>query len=222
MNHETRPPRDLEELLHRARRLAGHRVAPPLLEDGEAGSLLHQKGKLGQLLERVLGATAGSAQRPDFPDLGVELKTIPVDASGKPRESTFVSSLSLVDADQAEWEVSAVRRKLQKVLWIPLVTQGDARVLGAPLLWQPTCEQEQVLRADFDDIMGMIAIGNVEGLTARVGRWLQARPKAAHGGVRTRAYGAREEPLSVLPRGFYLRASFTGALLEDPGTLAGA
>jgi DNA mismatch repair protein MutH len=66
----------------------------------------------------------------------------------------------------------------------------------------------------------MIAIGKVEDLTARVGRWLQARPNAAHAGKRTRAYGEEGEPMLALPRGLYLRARFTGALLADPHTLA--
>jgi DNA mismatch repair protein MutH len=130
-----------------------------------------------------------------------------------------VASFSLADADDATWEHSPVRHKLTHVLWVPvLLGEADAR-FGAPLFWRPSQEQEQVLRADFDDIMGMVAIGNVEGLTARVGRWLQARPKAAHGAVRTLAY-CDEGPQLALPRGFYLRARVTEALLRDPLTLA--
>jgi DNA mismatch repair protein MutH len=62
----------------------------------------------------------------------------------------------------------------------------------------------------------------VERLTAHVGLWLQARPKAAHGRIRRRAFGPEGEPLLAMPRGFYLRARFTTALLADPGTLIGA
>ena len=77
------------------------------------------------------------------------------------------------------------------------------------------------MRADFEEIVGMVAIGKVEDLTAHVGTWLQARPKAAHSRVRTRAYGADGEPLSILPRGFYLRARFTRELLEAHGSPSG-
>jgi DNA mismatch repair protein MutH len=63
--------------------------------------------------------------------------------------------------------------------------------------------------------MGILGSGRVEGLTARTGRWLQARPKAAHGRTRTRAYGPEGEPIESLPRGFYLRARFTEAILRD-------
>jgi DNA mismatch repair protein MutH len=218
--HELAPPRSLEELKARAAWLSGREVAE--LEGTALGPMLRRKGKLGQLIERILGATAGSLSAPDFPELGVELKTIPLDALGRPRESTFVCSLSLADADTAEWASSAARAKLCHVLWVPVLVDEPSIRLGTPWFWTPTPAQEAVLRADFDDIMGMIAIGKVEDLTARVGRWLQARPKAAHSGVRTRAYGAGDEPLAALPRGFYLRTSFTGALQKDPATLKGA
>lgn len=223
------PPQDLSELRQRAHALSGRSLQDVALEFGDAWlasapaqqhrPLLRRKGKLGQLVERVLGATAGSRQEPDFPGLGVELKTIPLHADGRPRESTFVASFSLADAEDATWEESPVRHKLAHVLWVPILTgEGEPR-FGAPLFWRPSREQEQVLRADFDDIMGMVAIGNIEGLTAHVGRWLQARPKAANGAVRTLAYGA-EGPELALPRGFYLRARVTEALLRDPQTLA--
>jgi DNA mismatch repair protein MutH len=228
------PPRDLDQLMQRASALAGRCLAElanelssdTLEAQPPAPGMLHRKGKAGQLLERALGADAGSLSVPDFRALGVELKTIPVDAHGKPRESTFVCSLSLSDADQAEWLSSGVRKKLAHVLFMPIV--HDARVrdgrptLGQPLFWRPTRQQEAVLRADFDDLLGMIALGQIERVTARLGRWLQLRPKAAHGRVRTRAYGADGEPVSAMPRGFYLRARVTGALMRDPYTLCGA
>jgi DNA mismatch repair protein MutH len=186
----------------------------------------HRKGKTGQLVERALGASAGSLSSPDFVGLGVELKTIPVDALGRPRESTFVCSLSVADAEHAEWASSSVRGKLAHVLFVPVVypdaTRNDRGAsLGTPLFWQPTAAQESVLRADFDDLMGLIALGGIEALTAKLGHWLQVRPKAAHGGVRTRAYGPDGEYLETIPRGFYLRARFTGALLRDPRALPG-
>jgi DNA mismatch repair protein MutH len=217
-------PRDLAELRERAELLSGTCVAELERAHGlaDSASMVHRKGKLGQLIERVLGASAGSAREPDFPALGVELKTIPVDELGRPRESTFVASLPLSEADEVEWESSVVRAKLAHVLWVPVVTAGGERRLGRPLFWEPTPAQEAVLRADFDDIMGLASLGRLEELTAHVGRWLQARPKAAHSRIRTRAYGADDEPLHALPRGFYLRARFTGALLRDPATLEGA
>ena len=214
------PPRDEAELLVRARALAGLTLEELARGHGDllAGHAVRTKGKVGELLERVLGATGGSSKVHDFPELRVELKSIPVDVASKPRESTFVCALSVDDPDREEWETSWVRRKLARVLWIPIVTpraEGVARTIGNALLWSPTTEQDAILRADFDDVMGTIGIGGIEGLTAHMGRWLQARPKAAHGRVKTTAYGADGEAIATTPRGFYLRTKFTGAILQN-------
>ena len=217
-----RPPRDVAELLARARLLEGAALTEVSLRSaGDEPSTRRTKGSVGQLLERALGADGGSASAPDFAELGVELKTIPLDAQGRVRESTFVCRLSLRAVDELDFEASPVFAKLRQVLWVPIVRDlGRARV-GRALLWSPTPAQQAVLRADFDDLVGMIALGHIESVTARLGRWLQLRPKAAHGRVRTRAFD-REGPLLTMPRGFYLRARFTSALLRDPETLAGS
>lgn len=211
----TSPPRDLPDLTKRAAQLAGVSLRELFLraERDMPELSARSKGKVGELLEQVLGATAGSRPVPDFPELGVELKTLPLDDQGRPRESTFVCSLSLVDADRLEWSDSPVRSKLAHVLWVPILGEGAARQVGSPFFWRPTEEQEAVLRADFEEIVGMIAIGQVEALTAHIGEYLQARPKASHSHVRTRAYGEDDEPIEALPRGFYLRAKFTRELV---------
>jgi DNA mismatch repair protein MutH len=206
------PPRDEAELLARARDLSGMAM--------DAGGL-HGKGKAGERVERALGATGGSSATWDFPELRIELKTIPVDGrTGTPRESTFVCAVSLADAERAEWDRSWARAKLSRVLWVPILVDGDdARRIGQPRLWSPTAEQDRVLAGDFEEIMGRVGIGDIEGITARVGRWLQLRPKAAHGRVRTVVPGADGERVSTVPRGFYLRATFTGAILRDPAAM---
>jgi DNA mismatch repair protein MutH len=218
------PPRDESELMARTHALFGctlddlaARLGRPL---GATG--VHGKGKVGELLERALGATGGPRAAWDFPALRVELKTVPVDVQGSPTESTFVCSVSLRDADRAEWATSWVRAKLARVLWVPVTREADgARTIAEGRLWSPTAEQERVLAADYGEILGRVGAGGVEGVSARVGRWLQLRPKAAHGGVRTRAPAEDGGTLWTVPRGLYLRARFTGAILRDPRAMPG-
>ncbi|HVH41291.1 MAG TPA: DNA mismatch repair endonuclease MutH [Labilithrix sp.] len=216
------PPASIDELLARAQTLTGTAVGEVLRLLGLAASTdpVRTKGSAGETLERALGATGGSSQVLDFPELGVELKTIPVTAEGTPLESTYVCTLSLADADLQEWDTSWVRAKLARVLFVPLVgvhgTPWQERVVGRPLLWTPTREQDSVLQGDFDDVVGLIGVGRIEELTAHRGRWLQVRPKARDGSVRTIAWGSGGEAIATVPRGFYLRARFTGALLADP------
>lgn len=218
-------PRDAPELIERALALEGHTLGEiaAVLGMSTEGSGSSTKGTAGEIVERALGAAGGSAATHDFPHLGIELKTIPVDERGRPRESTFVCTLPLAGADRASWADSWVRRKLEYVLWVPIVTPPRTRLaersLGRAVLWRPTAQQEAVLAADFDEIVGLIGAGRVEALDARVGRWLQARPKAAHGRVRTAAFGPEGERIAALPRGFYLRSRLTGAILRDPAAL---
>ncbi|HEY5146182.1 MAG TPA: MutH/Sau3AI family endonuclease, partial [Polyangiaceae bacterium] len=213
------PPRDADELVGRARALDGVSIDELARLSGVRvdGAPVSTKGKMGELLERVLGATGGSVATWDFPELAIELKTIPVDARGVPSESTFVCAVSLLDAERAEWETSWARAKLSRVLWVPVTGDvGSERRVGSARLWSPSAEQEGILQGDFEEIFGRIAASGIEDISARVGRWLQLRPKAAHGGVRTRAPGGDEGDVATVPRGFYLRARFTGAILRDP------
>lgn len=218
-------PPSVEALLARARGLEGTAVGEiaRALRLDTRGDAVRTKGTGGAILERALGATGGSTREVDFPALGVELKTIPVDARGAPVESTYVCTLSLADAEEQEWATSWVRAKLARVLFVPLV--GDdgvawtARRVGASVLWSPTPAQESVLRADFDEVVGLVGVGRIEELTAHLGRWMQVRPKAANGRVRTIAWGAEGEAIATVPRGFYLRTRFTGAILADPSAV---
>jgi DNA mismatch repair protein MutH len=217
----TSPPSSVDELVERARALAGRTVAELARELGVAAPAGGRgtKGRVGELVERALGASGGGGARVhDFPDLGVELKTIPVDETGAPLESTFVCAVRL-DED-VDFASSWVAAKLARVLFVPVVGRrtlpSPARAFASPVLWEPTAAQRSQLSADYDDIMGLIGAGRVEDVTAHLGRWLQLRPKARDGSARTVAFGAEGERIPTVPRGFYLRPTFTRALLEDP------
>ncbi|WP_445402263.1 DNA mismatch repair endonuclease MutH [Zobellella sp. An-6] len=213
-----RPP-NIEVLLARAERLSG-------LSLGElAGQLAlpvpahlrRDKGWVGHLLELALGASAGSKPEQDFPELGVELKSIPVDAGGRPLETTFVCVAPLTDVAGLDWQHSNVRNKLARVLWIPVLGErnippGD-RIIGQPLLWTPEQEEERLLRQDWEELMELISLGRVQEISARHGQVLQLRPKAANGRALTEAVGPQGQPIMTRPRGFYLKTAFTGALL---------
>lgn len=211
------PPRDLDDLRARAFALAGRRVddAARALGLATVERGLHTKGKMGELVERLLGATGGSTATHDFPSLEVELKTVPVDREGRPRESTYVCRVSLAEAERAEWNDSWARRKLSHVLFVPVIVDGEP-TFAQPVFFRPTSAQERVLRADFEDLLGAIGAGHVEDLTARDGQVLQLRPKAKDGSVRTLAFDRDGTPIETSPRGFYMRARYVGAILRDP------
>ena len=223
----TSPPDSESALLEQAQRLAG-------LTLGELGVLAglpvpadfkRDKGWTGVLLERWLGASAGSKPEQDFAVLGVELKTIPVDSLGRPLETTFVCVAPLTGNSGVTWESSHVRHKLTRVLWIPVEGSREipvaSRRVGSPLLWSPSVQEEQQLRMDWEELMDLIVLGQVESITARHGEVLQLRPKAANSKALTEAVGQHGQPILTLPRGFYLKKNFTRALLARHFLLQG-
>lgn len=213
-------PQTLEQLLSQAQSIAG-------LTFGELADELHipvppdlkrDKGWVGMLLERALGATAGSKAEQDFSHLGVELKTLPINSEGYPLETTFVSLAPLVQNSGVKWENSHVRHKLSCVLWMPI--EGSRHIplrerhIGAPILWKPTAEQERQLKQDWEELMDLIVLGKLDQITARIGEVMQLRPKGANSRAVTKGIGKNGEIIDTLPLGFYLRKEFTAQILN--------
>lgn len=213
-------PQTLEQLLSQAQSIAG-------LTFGELADELHipvpidlkrDKGWVGMLLERALGATAGSKAEQDFSHLGVELKTLPINAEGYPLETTFVSLAPLVQNSGVKWENSHVCHKLSCVLWMPI--EGSRHIplrerhIGAPIFWKPTAEQERQLKQDWEELMDLIVLGKLEQITARIGEVMQLRPKGANSRAVTKGIGKNGEIIDTLPLGFYLRKEFTAQILN--------
>jgi DNA mismatch repair protein MutH len=208
------------ELLTRAQALAGMSLRALAERLGQpVPDLRRAKGWTGQILELALGATAQSRASPDFPELGIELKTLPVTRQGKPVESTFVCTIPLLDEGHVEWRQSRVYCKLRRVLWVPIDGRVDLdpseRLVGSAFLWSPNESEEAALRADWEELAGRIGAGQVEELTGYQGQYLQVRPKGANSQARRRAAEADGSFTTVLPRGFYLRPAFTQALLAN-------
>ncbi|HKN03178.1 MAG TPA: DNA mismatch repair endonuclease MutH [Buttiauxella sp.] len=215
------PPENEQILLAQAQKLAGYTLGELAALAGLSipKDLKRDKGWIGVLLELWLGASAGSKPEQDFAALGIELKTIPVDRTGHPLETTFVCVAPLTGNTGVVWETSHVRHKLKRVLWIPV--EGERQIplaerhIGSPLLWEPSAEEERQLRMDWEELMDLIVLGQVERITARHGEVLQLRPKAANSKALTDAIGADGAPILTLPRGFYLKKNFTAALLAN-------
>lgn len=208
-------PHTVEQLMEAARALEGAALGEVAEAHGLAvpADLKRQKGWVGSLLETVLGASAGNDAEPDFPHLGVELKTIPVDKKG-PRESTWVCTAPY-DGIEATWEASRVRKKLARVLWVPVQADGPVgeRVIGAPILWSPDEREEAALRGDWEGVADAIRDRSLHLLRSKHGEALQIRPKAANNKQWVWVLDDEANWVRATPLGFYLRRTFTTRLL---------
>ena len=213
------PPRSEAELLERADAVAGRTLGEVASQHGPPVPATTRRGKgwTGTVIEHALGANAGSRPEPDFRLISVELKTIPIGPGGRPLESTYVCTVPLAGDARPDWRDSNVCRKLARVLWVPF--EGDRAIplperrIGAALLWSPSREEEAALANDWETLMDRVVLGRVEEISAREGECMQIRPKAANAAARRLAIGASGARVPTLPRGFYLRADFTAAIL---------
>lgn len=211
-----------KELLDLCQKIAGITIyeLANMLNISCPASLKSNKGWIGQLLEIYLGVNSNNLPIPDFPHLGIELKTIPVNMKTlNPTESTFVCTARLNDINFV-WEKSIVYQKLCKVLWIPIETSPKLslqnRRIGKSFLWQPTQQQAIILKNDWYELTEIFGLGKLELLSAKYGKYLQVRPKAADCKSKLINYKSINGGfIQTVNRGFYLRASFTKKILAD-------
>lgn len=215
------PPLTEDELMMRCQRLAGKTLGMIATELGimVPDNLLRHKGWVGHLLELYLGADAGNKAEPDFINLGIEMKTLPLNAQGQPKESTYVCTVSMSQSGELSWQDSWISRKLAHVLWVPVEAEATIpladRYVGNAWLWQPNDQQNFVLQHDWEELMDRIVLGEQSEITAKEGEYLQIRPKAANSRVLVNGVSSLGSIEKINPKGFYLRATFTRQLLEQ-------
>lgn len=212
------PLKSEADLLLRCRVIEGYTLAHLAMVLG--GSIppdpLKRKGWVGQAVELALGASAKSKAIPDFSELDIELKTIPINHKGKPCESTFVTSIALLTIHKAQWKTSLCYRKLKRVLWLPI--EADVAIpfaqrrIGQAFLWSPSEKEEGILSQDWLELSTMIGTGRLHEINASNGQYLQVRPKAANAQSLCFGFDEYGKKVLTLPRGFYLRRRFTQSL----------
>jgi len=214
------PPKTQAELLARTSLIAGLSLAELAHTHAQSvpSSLLHAKGWVGQLIEQSLGASAGSRAEPDFPQLGIELKTLPINANGYPKETTYVCTVPL-NEPATSWESSWLRQKLNKVLWLPIEADPELAIaqrrIGTAILVELSPQQDEQLKQDWLEHMELIATGRISEICAQHGTYLQVRPKAANNKALRETTDEDGQIIKTLPRGFYLRTAFTAEILAQ-------
>ncbi len=185
-------------------------------------NLKSAKGWLGNFIELLLGATAAATAQMDLVELGIELKTIPVNQDYKAIESTYVCTLDS-NARMINFHDSWVCKKLSKVLFVPILVDKNKILteykILKPFLWQPDLTSFNIIAQDYNEITEIFYSGNGHSLTAKYGTYLHLRPKAANAAQANYYldHNANQSPLG--PKGFYLRTIFTNKLLQQYLTL---
>ena len=175
-------PETEQELLQRAASLQGKNLQYLATALGITLStkLLQDKGLVGQMLERYLGANAGNQARPDFPALGIELKSISMNRYGKPATGIFISNIPAQLRVLPLWQECSVYQKLCRVLWIPVEAKQAGKAfatlrLGTPVLWSPSSVVMTALQRDWEELMRQICLGSWDMSNKQQGEHLYIR-----------------------------------------------
>jgi len=217
---QTSPPNSEQELLDRCRTITGKTILELAnIFNQKIPTTLHQaKGWIGTLIEWHLGADSANKSQPDFSNLGIELKTLPLNAQYQPQESTYICTASL-NPNLEVWRTSRVYKKLAHVLWVPIEASSQIpipkRRIGTPILWKPCPKIETILKQDWEELTEILQLGQIAKLSAKQGTYLQIRPKAAHSHILTSTLDEQGEVILTGPKGFYLRSVFTKIILAN-------
>jgi len=215
-----RPPASLDELDERCVGIAGRTIGEVARRYGYRvpRTLQTNKGFIGQMAEIALGASAGSDPEPDFPSLGIELKTLPVREGGRPVEATYICTARLTGIESLDFAESYVMKKLARVLFLPVMDDGQTplseRRFGMSFLWSPDPDELAVLREDFATLQARVRMGESDDITAKDGAALHLRPKAVNRHDLTTGVSDEGWVVAIRPKAWYLRRSFTGRIVS--------
>ncbi|GAB4281643.1 MAG: Sau3AI family type II restriction endonuclease [Coriobacteriia bacterium] len=216
--HQPYDPTDPRSIEAYARRLEGHSLREMLAEDART---VYQtgKGKLGDVVERsYFGINPGNISAPDFEQAGVELKTTPLKRVGKKLKAKERLSLQMIDymnVHREEWESSSFLRKNALILLLFYLHEPNREMLDYVFkiarLWEIPEADLEIIRDDWEKIVGKIRAGKAHELSEGDTMYLAACTKGAKGTDR------RKQPFSdepAKPRAFSLKASYMNSVID--------
>lgn len=209
----TQTKAELESLLQQ--RLRPH-WGKTLSSFGAQKNLKH-KGWAGECLEDILEVSNKHGAGADFPEWGIELKTLPLNENFQVLEQTFLSKISL-PFYEGSFQKSSLYQKIRCIFWVPLIGAKGAplteRKIGQGFLWEMRPDELEIFEQDWDELAFFLRNEQFSALSAHLGTALHIRPKAADSRNKV-TIKTLEGNATLVPLGFYLRRNFTQKLLNE-------
>ena len=184
---------------------------------------LRHKGNLGELIEEALGLSKNSEQRPDFDNLGVELKVTPVEKTSKGTwkagERLVITMISYdpedntIDGRNRTFPETHLAEKLRCILLCvylrPAKHKGMSRqdyIIKKVTLFTPPEEDMPVIKRDWEHIMAYVYAGRADELSEGQTEYLGACTKGVDGKhMKPQKYPPYKP---AKPRAFCLKTSY--------------
>ena len=177
------------------------------------------KGFAGQLTEIFLGADAGTLSEPDFTNLGIELKTLPVGFDLMPAQSTFLCMADLNPERFIPFEQSHLYHKLRHMLFVILLAPKGAKITERRILgyffFKPDNQTLKLFEQDYNEFNELILNASAREIDGSAGNVIQMRPKAAASSEYIKVRDVSGNFTTTYPRAYYLRPWFTKKLMQD-------
>ena len=213
-------PTDRESLLSYSLRLKDKTLGE-VCDVALLGLSSKDKGKFGSILERgYYRIEKNNENKPDFEELGIELKTTPMVRTTKkkyrPKERLSLNMIDYCGLIEKGFEGSLLKknRELLVVFYLhddQLVVE-DRRILKV-VLWTFSEEDIRVIEEDWNTIANMVLEGRAHEISCGQTYYLEAAPKGAGGGK-----GMKKQPYSEIkakPRAFALKQCYVQKIWES-------
>ncbi|UMZ35953.1 Sau3AI family type II restriction endonuclease [Priestia megaterium] len=178
------------------------------------------KGGLGQVIEEsFFGLQVNSAARPDFQELGIELKVTPFkhnkNGTISAKERLVLNIINYIEEVHTHFYTSSFWKKNENLLlmfyeWLPGIKRNDYRIYKSILFTYPEADLE-IIKQDWKTIISKIKAGKAHELSESDTNYLGAAPKGVN------KSSLRIQPNSeilAMQRAFSLKQSYMTALVR--------
>lgn len=208
----------MDELMEKAKEAEGKTFGE--IDNSNRLENVKSKGGLGQVVEEsFFGYTVNSDARPDFDNLGVELKVTPFrknkNGTLSAKERLVLNIINYMEEVKSEFETSSFWLKNQKLLlmfyqWIPDIDRKDYQIFKSILYTFPEADLE-IVKQDWELIIRKIKDGKAHELSEGDTIYLGAASKGSN------KNSVRDQPFSnikAMQRAFSLKQSYMTALVR--------
>jgi DNA mismatch repair protein MutH len=186
------------------------------------GDPAHNKGHAGRLVHLLTGDDSKNAPAADLSNLGIEVKSIPVDSRDRVLEPTKVGSIDFERLWRESWWESEAFQKLRAVLFVPVVKSDQSRpdlwYIRRPFLWLPSEAVLAHLKDDYDSLRGLVREGKSDEISSAYppeGQGDYLHPKPSHGKKdKYKVYSLGGKDIELERRAWMLREKFTQPIVS--------
>ena len=160
------------ELLEFAKKLEGKRFSDISAEIGmlDENHRKHTKGIAAKIIEtEYFGIPSNSSEKPDFEELGIELKVSPLKYLDRAnlyttKERNVIKMVNYEEIYQNEhWKQNKITSKLKQILFVLYVHDNDVNAwdwkVVTTFLWSPSLAQENMIQSDYEIMRSKVIAG---------------------------------------------------------------